>query len=72
MQDEQQQDEQHGQGGTWIVENGVRRLAVPPTQDHPEGNRPRPAETAAEAAAATAETEAATPKPGLNRKGTAK
>ena len=36
-----QPDEFHGQGGSYIVENGVRRRVEEPTQDHPEGNRPR-------------------------------
>lgn len=30
-----------GTGGEFIVENGVRRRVSKPTQDHPEGNRPR-------------------------------
>ena len=37
-------DEFHGQGGSYIVENGVRRRVEAPTKDHPEGNRPRDAE----------------------------
>lgn len=30
--------------GTFILENGVRRLLEPATADHPEGNRARPEE----------------------------
>jgi hypothetical protein len=36
-------DQYEGQGGSYIIENGVRRL-VHRTEDHPGGNRPRDAE----------------------------
>lgn len=35
-------------GGRYVVKDGVRTLVEEPTQDHPEGNRARPAEEAAE------------------------
>jgi hypothetical protein len=31
-------DEFHGQGGAYILENGVRCRVEEPTKDHPEGN----------------------------------
>lgn len=34
------------EAGTYIIENGVRRLLEPVTADHPEGNRARPEEEA--------------------------
>ena len=37
-------------GGRYVVKDGVRTLVEEPTQDHPEGNRARPAEDAAEPA----------------------
>lgn len=39
-----QPDEFHGQGGSYIVENGARRRVEESTKDHPEGNRPRDAD----------------------------
>lgn len=42
---------ENNEGGTWIVENGVRRLLEAPTRDNPEGNRPRPADDQAQTAA---------------------
>lgn len=37
-----------GSGGSYIIdEKGERVLAVAPTADHPEGNKPREAEAAA-------------------------
>jgi hypothetical protein len=41
MTEETKPDEFHGVGGSYIVENGVRRQVEKPTQDHPDGNRPR-------------------------------
>lgn len=32
-----------GEGGCYIIENGVRRRVVEPTKDHPAGNAPRDA-----------------------------
>lgn len=37
-------DSNPNEAGTYIVENGVRRLVEPVTADHPEGNCARPAE----------------------------
>jgi len=39
-------DEFHGVGGSYVVENGVRRCVEEATKDHPAGNRPRDADGA--------------------------
>ena len=38
-------DEFSGQGGSYVIDKDGKRMRVEtPTQDHPEGNRPRDAE----------------------------
>lgn len=34
----------HGEGGCYVIENGVRRRVEDATKDHPEGHRPRDAD----------------------------